>query len=305
MDQYASAKMELAPRDIVSRAEITEINQGKGIEGPEGISGLHLDLTHLGADRINHRLPLIREVSMKFLGIDPIVEPIPIKPVAHYSMGGLETDINTRTTIENIWAAGEVACVSLHGANRLGTNSTAECLVFGGIAGKEVSEYLKSGTALMDLPGNKVQEAEDYLYKNLLQRQGEESPYVLRQELRSVMDEAAGVFRHSREMEEGLQKIAELKERFQSVAVRDKNRVFNTNLIHTLETENLILLGEILLKAALKREESRGGHARTDFTERDDEHWLKHTLVSKDEDSLKITYKPVAITKWKPIERKY
>ncbi|HPQ41234.1 MAG TPA: FAD-binding protein, partial [bacterium] len=152
MERYAKEKMELAPRDIVSRAEITEILEGRGFEGPDGLDYVHLDLTHLGAEKINKRLPLIREVTMKFLGLDPITEPIPVRAVSHYSMGGIETDINARTRMENIWAAGEVACVSLHGANRLGTNSTAECLVFGTIAGEEIFKFLKKKKKPADCP---------------------------------------------------------------------------------------------------------------------------------------------------------
>ncbi len=153
MEKYAAKFMELAPRDIVSRSEMTEILEGRGFEGPDGLDYIHLDLTHLGAERINKRLPLIREVCMKFLGLDPITTPVPIRPVAHYSMGGVEADINGRTKVENIWAAGEVACHSLHGANRLGCNSTAECLAWGGITGKEIAKYMATGPKLADAEG--------------------------------------------------------------------------------------------------------------------------------------------------------
>ncbi len=306
MEKYASSRMELAPRDIISRAEMTEILEGNGFQGPDGLDYVNLDMTHLGADQINHRLPLIREVTMKFLGLDPITDQIPVRPVAHYSMGGIETDITGKTPVENIWAAGEVACVSMHGANRLGTNSTAECLVFGGIAGSEIAKYLKSSPKIPALPKDKVQEAEDYIYKEMLQKNGPENPYQIRDELRAVMDFHAGVYRNGQEMEAGIQKINQLKERFKKVGVADKSRVYNTNLINTLETENLLLLAEVLLKAALNREESRGGHARRDYPDRNDDKWLKHTLVQLSKGGeLAISYKPVTITKWKPVERKY
>ena len=305
MENYASSRMELAPRDIISRSEILEILEGRGFKGPNGLDFVHLDLTHLGAEQINHRLPLIREVTMKFLGLDPIKEMIPVRPVAHYSMGGIATDINGLTSVENIWAAGEVACVSLHGANRLGTNSTAECLVFGGIAGEEMAKYIQSNPTLADLNPQKLQESEDHVYKDILQRNGKENPYLLREELRTVMDFHAGVYRDEKEMKAGLEKVRQLKERFKNVSVTDKSRVYNTNLINTIETKYLIDLAEVLLSAGCNRTESRGGHARRDYEKRDDVNWLKHTLVTKKDGKLVFSYKPVTITKWKPVERKY
>jgi len=195
MEKYAPKMMELAPRDIVSRSEMTEILEGRGFPGPDGLDYINLDLTHLGAERINKRLPLIREVCMKFLGIDPIIMPIPIRPVAHYSMGGIEADIDGRTKVENIWAAGEVACHSMHGANRLGCNSTAECLVWGGIAGGEISKYLTQNPGLSDLPESKAQEEEKRIFDGLLKQSGSEKPAQIRRELRTLMDKHAGVYR--------------------------------------------------------------------------------------------------------------
>src|SRR5512136_2068217 len=195
MERYAPKMMELAPRDIVSRSEMTEILEGRGFPGPDGLDLIHLDLTHLGAERINKRLPLIREVCMKFLGIDPITTSIPIRPVAHYSMGGIEADINGRTKAENIWAAGEVACHSMHGANRLGCNSTAECLVWGGITGGEIARYLGQGPKLSDMPEAKVREEEKRIFEGLLKKSGKENPSLIRRELRTLMDKHAGVYR--------------------------------------------------------------------------------------------------------------
>ncbi|MGD0947043.1 MAG: succinate dehydrogenase/fumarate reductase flavoprotein subunit [Candidatus Binatia bacterium] len=304
MEKYAAKFMELAPRDIVSRSEMTEILEGRGIEGEHG-PHLHLDLTHLGADRINKRLPLIREVCMKFLALDPITQPIPIKPVAHYSMGGVEADIDGRTKIENVWAAGEVACHSLHGANRLGCNSTAECLAWGGINGKGIAKYLATKPRLSEFKEAAAKEEENRIFKGLLQRTGDENPYQIRRELRETMDKHAGVYRNGQSMQQGLNKVQQLKERFKKAPIKDKGRVYNTNLVNSIETGNLIGLAEVVLTAALAREESRGGHSRTDFKTRDDDKFLKHTLATRDNGRIKLSYKPVRITHWKPVERKY
>lgn len=305
MEKYAPSKMETAPRDIVSRAEMTEIIEGRCFEGPKGLDYIHLDLTHLGADKINHALPLIREVTMKFLGLDPIFEPIPVRPVAHYSMGGIEADINGKTKMEGVWAAGEVACTSLHGANRLGANSTAECLVWGGITGGEIVKYLQTDPGISDMPSDRIQEEEKRIFNDLLENDGDENPYQLKVELRQVMDFHMGVFRKGDEMAAGLEKVRKLKERFKNVQVQDKGYIYNSNLINALELENLLMLAESMIIAALAREESRGGHSRRDFTVRDDEKWLKHTLITLTDSGPKLDYKDVTITKWKPVERKY
>ncbi len=305
MEKYAPKMMELAPRDIVSRSEMTEIIEGRGFEGPDGLDYINLDLTHLGADRINKRLPLIREVCMKFLGLDPILKPIPIRPVAHYSMGGIEADINGLTKVENIWTAGEVACHSLHGANRLGCNSTAECIVWGGITGEEIAKYLAKPPALGDCPESRVKDEEKRIFSDLLQKSGSENPYHIRKELRALMDKHAGVYRTGESMKEGLERVRGLQQRFTKISVQDKGKVYNSNLMNALETENLLDLAEALLMAALAREESRGGHSRRDFTARNDEKWLKHTLAYYNDGKPKLEYKPVTITIWKPVERKY
>jgi succinate dehydrogenase / fumarate reductase flavoprotein subunit len=305
MEKYAPKMMELAPRDIVSRSEMTEILEGRGFPGPDGLDYINLDLTHLGAERINKRLPLIREVCMKFLGIDPITAPVPIRPVAHYSMGGIEADIDGRTKVENIWAAGEVACHSMHGANRLGCNSTAECLVWGGITGGEVAKYLAQGPKLSDVPEGQAGEEEKRIFDGLLKQNGTENPAHIRRELRALMDKHAGVYRTGASMKEGLAKIAELKQRFRQITLQDKSRIYNTNLIRALETENMLELAEALLFAGLAREESRGAHARTDFPQRDDEKFLAHSMVYDTAGTPRLQYKPVAITNWKPVERKY
>ncbi len=304
MEKYAPGKMELAPRDIVSRSEMTEILEGRGFEGPNGLDFIHLDLTHLGADKINSCLPLIREVCMKFLALDPITEPIPVRPVAHYSMGGVEGDINGATSMKGVWVAGEAACHSLHGANRLGSNSTTECLVWGGITGSEIVKYIKSGANLLALPQGRA-EAEVGRISDLLAKKGTEDQYEIKRELRELMDQYAGVYRTGAEMSKGLKKIQDLKARYQNISIADKGSVYNTNLINALEIQNLIDLAEALVTAGLAREESRGGHSRTDFPVRDDDKWLKHSLVQYSAAGPKLSYKPVVISKWKPVERKY
>ncbi|MFB3776054.1 MAG: succinate dehydrogenase/fumarate reductase flavoprotein subunit [Bryobacteraceae bacterium] len=305
MEKYAPKMMELAPRDIVSRSEMTEILEGRGFPGPDGLDYIQLDLTHLGAERINKRLPLIREVCMKFLGIDPITDPIPIRPVAHYAMGGIEADIDGRTRVENIWAAGEVACHSMHGANRLGCNSTAECLVWGGITGGEISKYLAQGAALSAVPQAAAVEEEKRIFSGLVNQSGAESPARIRRELRTLMDQHAGVFRSGESMREGLGKIAALKERFGKIGIQDKSRTYNTNLIQALETENMLELAEAVLFSGLAREESRGAHSRTDFSARDDVKFLGHSMAFRTAEGPRLEYKPVTITNWKPVERKY
>jgi succinate dehydrogenase / fumarate reductase flavoprotein subunit len=304
MERYARERMEMAPRDIVSRSMMTEIEAGRGFEAPDG-GYLHLDLTHLGAEKINTRLPLIREVCMKFLGLDPILAPIPVRPVAHYTMGGLETDITGRTRVGNIWAGGEVACVSVHGANRLGCNSTAECLVWGHITGAEVSQFLRGDPPRPEVPPGRLEAEEKRIYYDLLRRDGGENPYDIRRELRQVMAQRLGVFRTTAGLEAAVREIADLKQRFQHVTIQDKRRIYNTNLRNTLELGNLLDVAEAIAAAALARRESRGAHAQRDYPQRDDEHFLKHTLVWRTDQGPRLDYKPVTITKWKPVERKY
>ena len=313
MKKYAPSKMELAPRDIVSRAEMTEIEEGRGFKGPDGLDYVHLDLTHLGRAKILERLPLIRELAIKFAGVDPIEEPIPVRPVAHYSMGGIHANIDGQAmwdgerVVENVFTAGEAACLSLHGANRLGSNSTAECLVWGRITGDLAAQYALANEFKFK-EEEVLQEAEKEFKRieGFLNRDGKESPYKIRKELQRTMDLNVGVFRTRDGLEKALDRIKELKKRFKDVGVKDKSLVWNTDLIFTLETEFLLELAEVVTMGALLREESRGGHFRRDFPKRDDEKWLKHTLAFRGEDgSPKFDYIPVRITYWKPVERKY
>jgi len=305
MGKYAPAKMELAPRDIVSRSEMTEIEEGRGFPGPDGLDYINIDLRHLGADKINERLPLIREVAMRFNFIDPIYEPIPIRPAAHYFMGGVHTDIDGATSVEGIWTAGEAACVSLHGANRLGTNSTAECLLWGKITGDKATDYAFKQKAFAPLPKETSLQDEEARIFNRFSSEAKESAYTLRRELQKTMDRQVGVFRTGSELEAALNKVKELKLRALDIQVRDRGRVYNTDLLSALEAENLLDLAEVIVTGALARTESRGAHSRRDFPQRDDTNWLKHTLAHYTPTGPRIDYIPVTITMWQPVERKY
>ena len=302
MGNYAPSKMELAPRDMVSRSEMAEIEAGRGFSGPEGLDYIHLDLRHLGRERILQRLPLIREVTIKHIGLDPIEKPIPIRPAAHYTMGGVHTDIKGHTPVENIWAAGEVACVSLHGANRLGANSTAECLVWGRVAGGEAARYC-ANASVAEMPTSAEQEWAKI--EALTTSNGTEDHYQIRKELRRNLDATMGVFRTGEQMEAGLQKIRELKERYKHISLKDKSLRYNTDLERAIETGFMIDVAEVATLGALMRTESRGGHARRDFKVRDDEKWLKHTIACFTEDGPRLEYSPVNISMWNPVERKY
>ena len=229
---------------MVSRAEQEEILAGRGFKTPDGQDYLELDLTHLGAERINTRLPLIREVAIKFMGVDPIEKPIPIRPVAHYSMGGIETDIDGHTRIGNIWAAGEAACVSLHGANRLGSNSTAECLVWGAITGREIARELPAMDAAAPLPAAQSDDAQEHV-REALARDGGENIYALRRELRATMDRRVGVFRNGRDLAQALAESARSGSARGGAGQSTRSRVYNSNLVHALELDNLIDLAEV------------------------------------------------------------
>lgn len=305
LENYAPKMMELAPRDIISRAMVTEIQQGRGIEGPEGIPCLKLDLRHLGRDKINRKIPFVRELSMKFLGIDPIEEPIPVRPVQHYTMGGIETDSYGATRIQGLWAAGEAACVSIHGANRLGTNSLAECLVYGRICGQKAAEFaagVQPGRAVTKEATDRV---EGRIYGDLLKRETGERIYEIRQELRDVMDVNFGIFRTLEQMEYALRKIREMRSRLARAKTEDTSRAYNTDLTSALELENMLELAEVMLAGGIARQESRGAHSRLDYPARDDRNWLKHTLAFRTQEGPRLGYSPVRVTIWKPTERRY
>jgi len=305
MEKYAADRMELAPRDIIARAEITEMEDGRGFLGPGGLDYVHVDLRHLGADKINERLPLIREVALKFNFIDAIDAPIPVRPAAHYTMGGIHTDIDGATPIEGIWVAGEAACESLHGANRLGANSTSECLVWGRITGEKAANYASSQKTLPSLPKEATLKDEEARLFGRFSADGKESSYALRRELQNTMDSQVAVYRTGPDLEAALNKIKELKQRVPDIQVRDRGRIYNTDLLSALEINNLLDLAEVVVAGALDRTESRGAHSRRDFPQRDDVNWLKHTLAYYTPTGPRLDYMPVTITMWQPVERKY
>jgi succinate dehydrogenase / fumarate reductase, flavoprotein subunit len=299
LKRYAPNAMELASRDVISRAEQTEIDEGRGIDG-----NVMLDLRHLGAAKILERLHGTRELSMVFAGIDPIYEPIPVRPGAHYHMGGVDTDALGRTALEGLYAAGEVACISVHGANRLGGNALLETITFGRRAGADASD-VAFRTPDAHVPESVVRDGEAELQR-LLDRKDGERPWKIRDELAETMHVNFGVFRREDQMVEQGKIVQRLRERYERVIVEDKGDVFNNDLTQALELGFLLELAECMVVAGIARKESRGAHARPyDYPDRDDANFLKHTIVSWNGDGPKLDWKPVTITKWQPAERTY
>ncbi len=299
LKDYAPNAMELASRDVISRAEQTEIDEGRGIEG-----NVLLDLRHLGADRILERLHGTRELSMVFAGVDPIYEPIPVRPGAHYHMGGVDTDVWGRTSLEGLYAAGEVACVSVHGANRLGGNALMETITFGRRAGRHAAEASLSATTA-ELPESAQADAERDL-EALLEREEGERPWRIRDELAQTMHENFGVFRREDQMRRQGEIVAQLRERYRRVVVEDKGTLFNNDLTQALELEFLLELADCMVVSGLARKESRGAHARPhDFPERDDDNFLRHTVVSLNGRGPELEWRDVTMTKWQPQVRTY
>ncbi len=297
--RYAPNAMELASRDVISRAEQTEIDQGRGIEG-----NVLLDLRHLGAERIVERLHGTRELSMTFAGVDPIYEPIPVRPGAHYHMGGVDTDVWGQTALEGLYAAGEVACVSVHGANRLGGNALMETITYGKRVGRHASDWALTHTTV-DVPASVEADAERELGQ-LLDRTEGERPWQIRDELAETMHVNFGVFRREEQMLEQGEIVRGLRERYERVVVEDKGSVFNSDLTQALELGYLLELAECMVVSGLARKESRGAHARPhDFPDRDDENFLRHTVVTWEDEAPKLDWKPVTMTKWQPQERTY
>ncbi len=314
MKRYAPEKMELAPRDVVSRAIMTEIMEGRGFrDEATGLEYVLLDLRHLGEERISERLPAVREIAIKHAGIDPVEEPIPVRPAAHYTMGGVNADAYYRVLdaegrwIRGLWAAGEVAAASVHGANRLGANSTIECLVSGAVAGRQAARWAweRRGEQLT-APRGMVEAEEKRVFDRLLGSETGDDVYAVREELQETMDRHVYVFRSREGLEEAARRIRELRRRMGTVAPRDKSRVYNTDLVAVLETANMVDAAYTVVVSALARKESRGAHYRVDYPCRDDENWLKHTIaVMNAGGDIELSYTPVNITTWKPIERKY
>ncbi|HSF27489.1 MAG TPA: succinate dehydrogenase/fumarate reductase flavoprotein subunit [Nitrosopumilaceae archaeon] len=303
MKKYAPALMELAPRDIVSRSMMTEMSDGRGFKNETGVDCLKLDLRHLGDNIIKEKLAAIREISMKFSGVDPGNEPIDVRPVCHYMMGGIHTDIDGATEIQGIWAAGEAACNSTHGANRLGANSTSECIVWGKITGELAARYVLDAKS-SQFPLHLVALEEKRIYDGIFRGHGDANPYEVKQQVTDIMTEKAYVFRNEKDLVDGLKKLRDLKEKTWK-HVDDKASEYNTNFTNVMELDSIFRIAEVILVGAIKRKESRGAHARTDYPERDDKNFLHHTLAYYDIKEPVLKEHPVTITKYKPVERKY
>jgi succinate dehydrogenase / fumarate reductase flavoprotein subunit len=308
MEKYAPTLLDLAPRDMVSRAIYMELREGRGIGGKDYV---HLDLTHLGKEVIDSKLPDITEFARVYQGIEPITQPVPITPTAHYAMGGIPTDLESRVVIDEhnnvlpgMYAAGECACVSVHGANRLGTNSLIDILVFGRRAGRSMTSDVRAAGGIPAMPAGAAEPVTAELESIRTRGRGENAQKI-RIELAAAMMDLCGVFRTRATLETMTHKLRELRTRYQTVAVRDTGKVFNTDLLEAREVGYLLDCAEASVAGALAREESRGAHFREDFPERDDANWLKHTLAYRAEGGPDIKFKPVTITKFQPKPRTY
>ena len=304
MQRYVPSAMELAPRDIVSRCIQTEINEGRGFDHPLG-KYIQLDIRHLGEKKILERLPGIRTICIDFIGIDPVLEPIPIMPCQHYSMGGIDVNERCASDIRGLYAGGECACVSVHGANRLGGNSLLETIVFGKVAARAITEDLPHLPPPDQKPLLRLKEEVEEKMRRLTEP-GRERPYRLQADLGAVMNEKVGIFRTRGELEQALESVIGFKERYRGVGVSSPVRHMNYELTVALELEYMLEVSHTIILGALLREESRGAHYRTDFSTRNDRDWLKHTIATRGSDGAPvISFKDVVITRYQPVERKY
>ncbi|MDG9722281.1 MULTISPECIES: succinate dehydrogenase flavoprotein subunit [unclassified Streptomyces] len=312
MEKYAPVMKDLASRDVVSRSIYTEIREGRGC-GPEG-DHVFLDLTHLPPEQLDAKLPDITEFARTYLGIEPYTDPIPIQPTAHYAMGGIPTNVegevlsDNTTVVPGLYAAGEVACVSVHGANRLGTNSLLDINVFGKRAGIAAAEYAQKAD-FVELPENPESLVVEQI-ERLRESTGTERVATIRRELQETMDANVMVFRTEQTIKTAVEKLAELRARYKNVAIQDKGRRFNTDLLEAVELGNLLDLAEVMAVSALARKESRGGHYREDYPNRDDVNFMRHTMAYREvgddgAESIRLDYKPVVQTRYQPMERKY
>src|SRR6476620_6314357 len=298
MKKYAPNKLELASRDVVSRGMMKELEEGRGFKSEAGVACLKIDLTHLGMEKIQERLGGIREIGIKFSGVDIAEESIQIRPVCHYMMGGIHTDIDGATEMNGLWSAGEAACNSTHGANRLGANSTAECLVWGTITGQLAANHaLKHMDVSLSTPLEQVSEEEKRIFDGIFRGKGEVNPYEVRKRLTDIMDEKAYVFRTENTLIEGLKDLRGLKLQTWK-HVDDRATEYNTNFINVMETDSMLSVAEVVLVNALNRCESRGAHARLDYPLRDDERYLKHSLTYYSTEEPKIAWHPIAFTRY-------
>jgi succinate dehydrogenase / fumarate reductase flavoprotein subunit len=301
MERYAPSSLDLAPRDVVARAIEMEISAGRGFDG----GYIHLDLRAIGADRIRERLPGIRQIAMDFAGVDPIDEPIPVQPGQHYSMGGIDVDIRGRTCMAGLYAAGECACVSVHGANRLGGNSLLETVVFGKLTARAIAEDLGKRGIPDPSPVESACRSEEERIRNVQTRDQGTPLFPLLAELKAIMFERFGIFREGEQMEAGLSRILAMKEDSLNIVIGDKGRVFNQALVRFLELEGMLLLAEVVARGALGRRESRGSHTRTDFPDRDDRRFLAHTIARLRRGKVVLEYRPVRNDMFRPMEREY
>jgi len=298
--------MELGPRDRLSQAFVKEEQKGRTLETPYG-SVVHLDLRHLGEKVINTKLPFVRELCLKYQDIDPVKELIPVRPVVHYMMGGVSTDINGATPLAGLYAAGEVACVSINGANRLGSNSLPECLVFGARAGKAAAQFAveqaaPNGNALLQAEDERRRLETQFLHKT----SGKERIATIRNEMQGTVEKSAGIYRQESLLAEAAGKLSELQQRFEDITLDDHSHTFNTELESALELGFMIDVAESIVNSAMARKESRGAHQRTDYPARDDQNFLAHSLLFRRPDgSARVEYAPVKITRWAPGERVY
>ena len=304
MKKYASKLMELAPRDIVSRSIMTEIKEGRGFKHETGADCMKLDLRHVGDEVIKQKLGGIREISLKFSGVDPAKDLLDIRPVCHYMMGGIHTDINGASELQGVWAAGEAACVSIHGSNRLGANSTSECIVWGKITADEAVNYMEREPSVESIPSDLVNAEEKRIYDGIFRGRGEVNPYEIKQKLTDTLNDKAYVFRNETDLLEGLRKVRELRAMTWK-HVDDQAKEYNTNFSNVMELDSMFRISETVLIGAINRKESRGSHARTDFPTRDDKKFLHHTLAYYNPDEPIMKTHPVTITNYKPVERKY
>ena len=304
-DYGVGSKAELGPRDMISRAIVQEIEAGRGVKGPYG-EHIHLDLTDLGEEKIDRQLPMVRELCKIYAAVDPVHEPIPIRPVVHYMMGGVDVDIDGATLLSGLFAAGETACVSLNGANRLGSNSLTECLVFGARSGNVAVAYAR-GSSDGHAARLEQQTAEEQGRIEALRgrKQGGEKLAQIRTEMQQAMERGCGVYREEASMQQACRDLVQLQQRFAEVSLEDSSRVFNTELIAALELANMLDVAEAVANSAAGRNESRGAHTRRDATTRDDANFLYHTLCHQDAAGPRLGTKPVTLGRWEPEERKY
>ncbi|WP_044259143.1 FAD-binding protein, partial [Richelia intracellularis] len=312
MANYAPSRMELAPRDITSRAITSEIRAGRGIN-PDGSPGgpfVYLDLRHMGKEKIMSRIPFCWEEAHRLVGVDALNEPMPVRPTIHYCMGGIPVNNDGQvlakndTLVSGFFASGESACISVHGANRLGSNSLLECIVYGKITGAVIAEYVQN-RKLPDIDEQLYVRNAEQTVQDLLDKRGIYHINQVRQEFQDVMTEYCGVYRKEHILQIGLDKLRNIQERYSQICLNDKSKCWNTEIIEALELQSLIVVGQTIMTSALNRRESRGAHFREDYPQRDDENFLQHTLAYYSPSNIDIQYRPVRITMFEPKERKY